>query len=346
LNGFEASIRIDGEIEGCSKHINSEETMVAGFLAKHSLETLLVGATVMFGLTAVEPLHGQIFVETTQGRNGTVAEYSNSGGLINSSFISTSGNYGLRGIAADGNGNLLVVTALTIPPSLGWFGQYSLSGKRIGSGPANGMSYPGSIAVDGNGHVFVANTTSGTIGEYTLSGDVVNASLISGLGDPIALAIDKDGRLFVASKDSSLSSTGKVGEYTTWGYTVNPSLISGINQPSDIALDADGNIYVSSSGNGTVGKYSISGVPANTSLISGLSSPSSLAFNGNGNLLVLNSGSGSIGEYTTSGDVVNPSLISGLGTAIGMDVVVPEPSLFCLVGLAGFVFALPRHLRA
>jgi glucose/arabinose dehydrogenase len=101
----------------------------------------------------------------------------------------------------------------------------------------SGLNSPSELALDGDGHLFVANYYCGnwpgndTLGEYTTSGAVVNASLISGLDRPVGVALDGDGHLFVSSCGS-----GIIGEYTTAGAEVNASLVTGLHNPLGLVV--------------------------------------------------------------------------------------------------------------
>lgn len=108
----------------------------------------------------------------------------------------------------------------------GHIGEYNLDGTPLNTRLVSGLSAPSGLALDGQGHLFVADRASGTVGEYNLDGTPVNAALISGLSGPTGLALDGQGHLFVAN-----SSSGTVGEYNLDGTPVNASLISGLTWP-------------------------------------------------------------------------------------------------------------------
>ncbi len=197
------------------------------------------------------------------------------------------------------------------------------------------------MALDGNGHIFVANFYGSNIAEYATSGTVVNASLISfaAPSEVTSLALDGQGHLFVARY-----STGTIGEYTTAGAPVHASLITGLHLPTAIALDGQGDLFVSNESNSTIGEYTTSGGVVNASLIN-LGPPIgavSLALDGAGHLFT---GRSVLGEYTTAGATVNAALIAGLDNPWGLAVTpAPEPSSMLLVVL-GSMLAWPSLLR-
>jgi hypothetical protein len=94
----------------------------------------------------------------------------------------------------------------------------------------SGLINPDGIALDGQGHLFVANygdfSQPGSIGEYTTSGSTINASLISGLARPTSIALDGNGHLFESNVGDNT-----VKEYITDGVLINGSLIAGLSDP-------------------------------------------------------------------------------------------------------------------
>ena len=119
-----------------------------------------------------------LYVEN--GLNGNIAEYSTAGSLVNASLI-----IGADGpLVCDGNGHLFVANGS------GTIGEYTTSGATLNVSLITGLSNIESLALDGNGDLFVLS--GNTIGEYTTSGETVNASLITvtgltGLGEIVAV---------------------------------------------------------------------------------------------------------------------------------------------------------------
>jgi hypothetical protein len=187
-------------------------------------------------------------------------------------------------------------------------GEYTASGLVISDPLISRLDVPTALALDGFGHIFVAEGFSGgTIGEYTTSGVEVNATLISGLTNPpVSIAADGNGNLFL------LNDLGVLSKYRTSGETVNASLISGLPGNPGLALDGNGNLFVATS-NTTVGEFTTEGALVNSSLISLADRVWDIACDKNGHLFVAHGNYGSsVGEYTTSGATVDPLLIVGL----------------------------------
>jgi hypothetical protein len=226
-----------------------------------------------------------------------IAQYTTTGGTVNSSLISLEGFYAPSGIALSGS-NIFVANAGVFDT----ISEYTTSGGTLNASLISGLSAPEGIAVSGQ-NLFVANFFGGTVGEYTTTGGVVNPALVSGLRNPTAIAVS-GGDLFVLNGST-------IGEYTISGGTVNPTLISGLNDAYRIAVSG-GSLFVTMGGdNGVIAKYTTSGGLVNAALISGLDLPQAIAVSGQ-NLFVCNLGTQTIGEYTTSGATVNAALISGV----------------------------------
>jgi len=285
----------------------------------------------LFFIGFVSLAEAQIFV----GEGSSVGEFSLSGSVIDNSVVSSSAVNPL-GLAANNSGQLFVSMA-QLSPLQTTVGSYDFSGAPINSSLITlpYSSFVTSIALDGQGHVFVANLLAGTIGEYTTSGAVVNSALITGLSSPGAMAFDSQGHLFVALNVTG--NTSSIGEFTTSGSVINRSLISGIYDPAGLAIDDQGHIFVSEEIINSVAEYSTSGALVNNTLIQNLNTPSGLATDDQGDLFVVEQGAGTVDEYSTSGSLINPQLITGLRGAYNIAVAIPEPSTVPFsVALAGF----------
>src|ERR1035441_9380075 len=112
---------------------------------------------------------------------GRIGKFTTSGATVNAALIP--GIQWPWGTAMDESGNLFI--AYNAYP--GRVTQYTTSGAPI-STFYTGIGSPTAIALDGNGHVFIANDY-GSIAEYTTSGAVVNSSLIPGLTHSRGVAV-------------------------------------------------------------------------------------------------------------------------------------------------------------
>lgn len=115
--------------------------------------------------------------------NHTIGEYSTSGDILNSSFISLGGSFYPCGIALSGS-DLFVANNV----GTNIVGEWTTSGAIVNSSLISGSNGAVGVAVSGS-DVFVANSNANTIGEYTTSGATVNAALVSGLNGPADIAV-------------------------------------------------------------------------------------------------------------------------------------------------------------
>ncbi|MHB8809711.1 MAG: BACON domain-containing protein, partial [Desulfobulbaceae bacterium] len=104
---------------------------------------------------------------------------------------------------------------------------------------ASKLKAPGSVTVDANGRIYVAETGTSLVQVYSQSGGHVHT--ISGLAQPISLAVDAGGRIYIGNRDR-----GNVEVYDpSFEYRFTLGQGNGeFGQPNDIDIDASGLIYV------------------------------------------------------------------------------------------------------
>jgi DNA-binding beta-propeller fold protein YncE len=236
-------------------------------------------------------------------------------------------NFGIAGIALDGQGNLYLTE---MDDDLIY--EYTTSGKLVrqwgGTGHDPGqLTHPEKLALDAQGNVYVtevgANSWDGSMAEndrvqkFSPAGIPLAqwGTLGSGPGQfntPIGIAIDQQGQVFVADvanhRIQKLSPSGQpLAQWHTVGSGVGERTETGF----DLALDAGGNLYVSEPhpygpGNERIEKFS----PAGESLLhwgtSGVGpgqfdKPFCLGLDRNGNLFVVDSGNNRIQEFSPTG---------------------------------------------
>jgi len=149
-----------------------------------------------------------------------------------------------EGIAVDGNGNVyvadsgnelirkvtpagVVTTLAGLPPIVQGTSISANPGSVDGTGNAAGFNNPSGIAVDGNGNVYVADTSNDTIRKITPAG------VVTTLAGTVGAAGNTDG-------------AGAAARF---------------NVPSGVVVDGSGNVYVADSSNNTIRKGSFSGAP-------------------------------------------------------------------------------------
>lgn len=105
----------------------------------------------------------------------------------------------------------------------------------------DGVSYPQSACIDGNGTLYVTNQGSGAgwVSEYPLGKTKPSTIITNGISGPGFCAIDADGNLWVTNVY-----TPDVVEYEKGSTLAHMTITKGISYPIGIAIDHFGNLYV------------------------------------------------------------------------------------------------------
>ena len=182
-------------------------------------------------------------------------------------------------VADTGNHTLRVVSTSGAVSTLA--GATGLSGATDGNGRDALFAYPGGVAIDQSGNLYIADHNNHTIrkvntngGVTTLAGAAGVAGSLDGVGDaarfngPTSVAVDGSGNVFVA--DAGNTSIRKI---TAGGVVSTFAGISGVagsadgvgasarfNRPQGVAVDSAGNVYVADSESQTIRKVTAAGV--------------------------------------------------------------------------------------
>jgi sugar lactone lactonase YvrE len=187
-------------------------------------------------------------------------------------------------IAIDAS-NDIYVGNLGGPPSVT---VYAASSRKLLKTLVNCVNWPGSLATDDSGNLYVANGGVGDAGPFSVCvfGTSGTRAITDGIYDPFALALDAAGNLYVADFDN------RVTVYPPGASTPSATLGSanGISQPWALAVDPSGNLYVANDGNNTVTSYAATTLDPLLTITDGISNPFSLAFGSYGFLNVANLG--------------------------------------------------------
>ncbi len=182
--------------------------------------------------------------------------------------------------------------------------------------PTSALSFPGGIAVDGSGNVYVTDESeNGVLKETLLPGGGYAESLIpiGSLTSPELIAVDGSGNVYVDSSavNEVLKDTLSAGSYTA-------SLIgSGLYSPAGLAVDTNGNVYIVDSGYGQVLKETPSANTYTQSIIFGhLTFPVGAAVDGSGNVYIGDVNNNRILKLT-------PSAGSYSATTVGSGLIAP-----------------------
>ena len=191
-------------------------------------------------------------------------------------------------VAVDSKGNLYVadsdnntirkITQAGVVTTIA--GKAGTKGSSDGTGDQARFSYPGGVAVDSKGNVYVADYLNHTIRKITSSGVVTTlAGQVNVLGSsdgtgnqasffyPWGVAVDSKGNVYVTEllnytirkiTPSGVVTTlaGQVGVYGSSDGTGNQASFNG---PLGVAVDLKGNLYVTDSENYTIRKITPAG---------------------------------------------------------------------------------------
>ena len=248
-------------------------------------------------------------------------------------------------MAVDGSGNVYVAdtfnsTIRKIAPGAvvtTLAGSAEQTGSTDGTGSAARFYNPQSVAVDGSGNVFVADTYNDTIRKITpagvvstLAGSAGQCGGNDGTGSaaqfchPFGVAVDGPGNVYVADTyNSTIRKISPAGVVTTLagsagqrGSTDGTGSVARFSVPYGVAADGSGNLYVADSGNSTIRKITPAGVVSTLAGSAGQTGstdatgsaarfnwPSSVAVDGSGTLYVADMSNSTIRKISPGGAV-------------------------------------------
>jgi beta-lactamase regulating signal transducer with metallopeptidase domain/DNA-binding beta-propeller fold protein YncE len=175
----------------------------------------------------------------------------------------------------------------------------------------NDVIYPGGVAVDATGNVYVSDTRNNRIRKFTSRGDAL--AQWGGAGNdpgsfnyPQGLATDSSNNLYVADvHNQRIQKFLPDGTFVTqWGELGSePGKFS---SPYNVAVDKAGNVYVADSRNNRIQKFTGSGVFLKEIGTLGrslgqLQEPQGVAVDASGNIYVGDGGNGRIQKFNADG---------------------------------------------
>ena len=213
--------------------------------------------------------------------NTTLTEVPLSAGVYGaSSTITVTGVAAPQAVAFDAMGNLFVadktttsvyevayatIAGTTLPNAGGTLPTYQPE-----STIATGLNNPTSIAVDGNGNVYIGDPGAGAIYRVdAISG--AKTTLLSSV-HPVYVAADAGGNVYYQD-----STSDKVIEMPVSG-SVQPTVLSGLTTPSGLAVASNGNIYSADTGAGTLTLVSRNALSNNFGTVSTGNTGTSIGF--------------------------------------------------------------------
>src|ERR1017187_916820 len=181
--------------------------------------------------------------------------------------------------------------------------------------PASGLSSPYSVAVDGAGNVFIADTLNNRVVEVPAGGGAQTTVPTNGLYHPFGVAVDGAGDVFVADTGNS-----RVVEVPASGGAQITVPASGLSYPFGLAVDRAGDVFIADSGNNRVVEVPAGGGAQITVPTSGLNSPEGVAVDGVGDIFIADEQNGRVVEIPAGGGAQITVPASGLHVPSGVAV--------------------------
>jgi hypothetical protein len=262
-------------------------------------------------------------------------------------YVTDNGNHTIRKVTPDGVVTTLAGDSTQLDPD-----GYPLGGYADGSGSAARFNSPIALALDGAGHLFVADASNYTIRQMTTDGAVTtlagNPTLAGGddgtgsvarFNYPTSIAADKAGALYVADAFNHIIRKMTAGGVVTTlaGLAGNPGSDDGtgnaarFNYPVNVLPDNAGNLYVADGHNHTIRKVTSGGevttfvgTPGVSGSDDGIGSaaqfnqPRAMVLDSVGNLYVIDRDNCTIRKVTPAGEVTTLAGMPGIpGSANG-----------------------------
>ncbi|SCW57097.1 NHL repeat-containing protein [Mucilaginibacter sp. NFR10] len=197
---------------------------------------------------------------------GTTASFNRPSGMITDAagniYVADAGNNLIRKITPAG-----VVTT---------FAGSGAQGDTDGIGTAASFNNPQDITLDGNGNLYVAESTGKVVRKITSAGAVTTlagggangvdgAGTAAGFSAPTGIAVDGSGNLFVADvyKIRKITPAGVVTTFAGSGVSGSANgtgTAASFSQVTGIVIGLSGNLYVTDLGNNMIRKITSDGV--------------------------------------------------------------------------------------
>jgi formylglycine-generating enzyme required for sulfatase activity len=281
--------------------------------------------------------------------NVTVTTFAGSGAASSVDGIGTAASfYSPSRVAVDSNGNVYLseysgnrIRKISPSGNVTTLAGSGIFGFADGSGIAARFYNPTGVAVDANGHVYVADWWNNRIRKIDPSGNVTTLAgsgsqgAVDGQGSsasfyrPVGVAVDANGNVYVGDQyNNKIRKIDPSGNVTTLAGSGSQGAIDGqgtaasFNNPQELAVDKSGNVFVCDAGNNKIRKISPSGYVSTLAgsgaqgasdgqgELASFHRPSGVAVGVNGDLYVADSYNHRICKITPIGNVVT---VAGVG---------------------------------
>jgi hypothetical protein len=192
------------------------------------------------------------------------------------------------------------------------------TGNGVTRSPVNpDPGYPGTVAVDGLGDVWVVNYSTNTVSAFSPLGVPLSGSPFSDNGNisvPYGLAVDTNNRIWIANYGPNSASKESISILNDDGSAYADPTDNGtncINDGGNIAFDNSGNAWLSQIGGYSVCK--MTSTATNLTIVGGtsLSNPLGIAGDASGNMWVASTDQGGghsqVNKFNSSGTNINGS---------------------------------------
>ena len=180
---------------------------------------------------------------------------------------------------------------------------------------STGLSFPGGVAVDGSGNVYIADTSNNAVKEWNASTQAVTTLVSSGLSNPAGVAVDGAGNVYIADWGHLA-----IKEWNASTHAVTTLVSSGLNFPNGVAVDGAGNVYIADTGHNEIEEWNASTHAVTTLVSTGLYNPEGVAVDGAGNVYIADATNNAIKKWNASTQAVTALVSSGLNTPYGVAV--------------------------
>lgn len=178
----------------------------------------------------------------------------------------------------------------------------------------SGLNNPQSVAVDGQGNLYIADTGNNAIKKWNALTGQTTVLVSSGLKSPAAVAVDGYRNVFLTD-----SGHNAIKQWLGASQQV-VTLVSGLSNPSGVAVDLQGNVYFSDTGNNAIDQWSAANHQVTTLTGPGLINPQGVAVGEQGNVYFADSGNNAVDQWAAANGQVTSLLSTGLNAPTGVAV--------------------------